>query len=124
MSTDRLSKNKLSAAAALIPILIILLPLFYSFFSYVFAQDVQEAQPFLTMPAEEYKNCVQDTEFMRHNHWVLLRSVREDVVRHGIRGEISLKRCRDCHTSRVQFCDKCHNAVSMTPGCFGCHYYP
>ena len=46
------------------------------------------------------------------------------VVRYGIRGEIGLKKCKECHTSRERFCTKCHEAVSLTPDCYGCHYYP
>ena len=124
MSTNLLSKNKSSAAIAIVPIVIILLPLLYSFYSYIFAQSGQDSQPFIERPDAIYKNCVRDTEFMRHRHWELLRAVREEVVRHGKRGEINIKKCRECHTSRERFCDKCHDAVSMTPDCFGCHYYP
>jgi hypothetical protein len=45
-------------------------------------------------------------------------------VRHGKRGEVCLSKCGECHKSRERFCDRCHNAVSLTPDCFGCHYYP
>ncbi len=124
MFNNKKSENRSGAKMAAIPIVIILLPLLYSFFSFVFVQDSQGAQPFLEMPDPQYENCVKDTEYMRHNHWALLRNIREDVVRHGIRGEVSLRNCRNCHTSRVNFCDKCHNATSLTPDCFGCHYYP
>ncbi|MFC2085001.1 cytochrome C, partial [Bacteroidota bacterium] len=71
-----------------------------------------------------YKNCVRETEYMRHHHWELLRTIREEVVRYGKRGEINLKKCQECHTSRERFCNKCHDAVSMKPDCYGCHYYP
>ena len=61
---------------------------------------------------------------MRRHHWELLRGVREEIVRYGKRGEIGLDRCRECHTSRERFCNVCHDAVSLTPDCFDCHYYP
>ncbi len=124
MGNSQISNNKSSAAVAAIPILIILLPLLYSLFSFVFASGNQGSQPFLERPDAQYKDCVRETEYMRHHHWELLRAVREDVVRYGKRGEISLNKCRECHTSREQFCTKCHDAVSMKPDCYGCHYYP
>ena len=124
MSSNQKSNNKSSTAVVAIPVVIIVLPLLISLFSFVFAQDSQDSQPFLEKPASQYKECVRDTEFMRHNHWVLLQSVREDVVRYGIRSEISLNKCRECHKKRERFCKKCHDATSLTPDCFGCHYYP
>ena len=124
MSTNHISNNRSSAAIVIIPILIILLPLFYSLFSYIFAQGDQGYQPFLERPDAKYKNCIRDTVYMRHNHWVLLKGVREEVVRHGKRDEISFEKCQECHTSRERFCDKCHDAVSLTPDCWSCHNYP
>ena len=79
---------------------------------------------FLERPDPKYTSCVKDTEYMRYHHWELLRGIREEIVRYGIRGEVNLARCRDCHTSRETFCNRCHDAVSLTPDCFGCHYYP
>lgn len=117
-------KNKSSAAVTLIPIVIILLPFLYSIFSAVPTNEDGVTKPFLEKPDPQFTECVRQTEYMRHNHWVLLRAVREDVVRYGKRGEVSLKGCSNCHTSRERFCDKCHEAVSMYPDCFGCHYYP
>lgn len=105
-------------------VLIILLPFGYSFVSYVLAQGGQHPQPFLERPDEEYKECVRETRYMRFHHWELLRGIREEVVRYGSRGEIGLSGCKKCHTSRERFCNRCHDAVSMTPDCFECHYYP
>ena len=110
--------------AVIIPILVILFPLVYSFAAFVYSDDLTNAGPFLERPDPKYENCVRDTEYMRFHHWELLRSTREEIVRYGIRGEVSLDGCRDCHTSRENFCNKCHDAVSLTPDCFGCHYYP
>ncbi len=124
MRSKDILNNKPSAAVAAIPITIILLPVLYSIFTFAFAQEKKGTEQFLEMPDAVYTKCVRDTEYMRHNHWVLLRVVREDVVRYGKRGEISLKRCGECHTSREKFCKKCHDAVSMKPDCYGCHYYP
>jgi len=105
-------------------ILVILTPLAYSIVSRAVAQNVDTAELFLERPDPKHQECVRDTEYMRFHHWELLRSTREEVVRFGIRGEIGLHRCRDCHTSRERFCDRCHQATSLTPDCWGCHYYP
>lgn len=105
--------------------LLILFPAGYSIVSFFSAEAVAEAnQPFLEKPDPIYQDCVKETEYMRYHHWELLRTVREEVVRHGKRGEIGLNKCRECHTSRERFCNQCHNATSLYPDCFGCHYYP
>jgi len=116
--------NRTGAVTAVIILLIIFIPLLYSIASHVFAQDSRAQQPFLQMPDPQYKKCVKDTEYMRYHHWELLRAIREEVVRYGIRGDVGISMCKNCHTSREQFCNKCHDAVSMTPDCFKCHYYP
>jgi hypothetical protein len=54
----------------------------------------------------------------------LLKKVREESVRDGVRGEIRLNDCRRCHTSREKFCDKCHKVAGLQLDCFGCHHYP
>ena len=121
---SKLSNNKSSKIIIIVPILIILFPFVYSIVAYPSHKAALDSKPFLERPDPKYKNCLKDTEYMRHHHWELLRSVREEFVRYGKRGDISLSRCRDCHTSRMNFCNKCHSSVSMTPDCYGCHYYP
>jgi hypothetical protein len=106
-----------------IPLLIVLLPLGYSVVSSV-AQVGDPPEVFLEMPDPKHEECVRDTAYMRFHHWELLRGVREEIVRYGNRGDVGLKKCQECHTSRERFCDRCHDAVSMSPDCFGCHYYP
>jgi len=112
------------AAIALILVMILLVPLGYSVVSRFIPGDVEAAEVFLERPDPQHESCVKDTIYMRHHHWELLRGVREEVVRYGIRGEVLLSNCRECHTSRERFCNKCHDAVSLTPDCFDCHYYP
>lgn len=119
-----MSSKRSSLAAVVIPILILLIPFGYSIISHVLARDIDNVQPFLERPDEKYKDCVRETTYMRFHHWELLRAIREEVVRYGIRGDIGLKKCRECHTSRERFCNKCHDATSLTPDCYGCHYYP
>ncbi len=104
--------------------LIIVCPIGYSLIDFVFAEEDQDSQLFLEKPDSKYENCVAETEYMRYHHWELLAKIREDVVRYGKRGEIGLNKCRECHTSRERFCNKCHDATSLITDCFGCHYYP
>ena len=108
----------------LIPVVIILLPLGYSVVSSQLAEPPSAEELFLEMPGPEHDACVKETTWMRYHHWELLRQTREEVVRYGERGNPGLAKCMECHTSRERFCNKCHDAVSMTPDCYGCHYYP
>ena len=108
--------------AALVFVLIILAPFGYSLVRPVFTQGSPASRVFLDIPDEG--ECVRDTEYMRFHHMDLLKQTREDVVRRGIRGEITFARCRECHTYREHFCNRCHNAVTLHLDCFGCHYYP
>jgi hypothetical protein len=122
--TSSSSPTRGRGVITIILIVVVLIPLAYSVVSRVVAQDAEPADLFLERPDPKHKECVRDTEYMRFHHWELLRSTREEVVRYGIRGEVSLHGCRDCHTSRERFCDRCHQATSLTPDCWGCHYYP
>lgn len=124
MNIMRIFGGKIYAIAVAIAIVIILLPFGYSVVSTIFAREAPGPQLFLEKPAPEHKECVREVTYMRYHHWELLRQIREEVVRYGKRGDVGLKKCRECHTSRERFCDKCHNSVSMTPSCYGCHYYP
>ena len=124
MKINDILGDKTGIFTAVILVLVILLPVGYSVVSHVFAQDEPDSQPFLERPDPKYKNCVKETDYMRYHHWELLRGIREEVVRYGKREDINLNKCRECHTSREQFCNKCHDATSLTPDCFDCHYYP
>ncbi len=107
-----------------VPIAVLLLPLLCGALSPLFVGEVDSTGVFLEKPDKKHKSCVREKAYMRYRHWELLRGIREDVVRYGKRGEIELDGCRDCHKSRERFCNRCHNAVSLFPDCFDCHYYP
>jgi hypothetical protein len=124
MIVNKILGGNLKIAAVAIPVLVIVFPFGYSIVTSLFAKNVEMSEMFLEMPDPQYENCIKDVAYMRYHHWELLRKTREEVVRYGIRGDVGLKKCGECHTSRERFCDKCHNAVSMKPGCYGCHYYP
>jgi len=108
--------------AVLAFVLIILAPFGYSLVRPVFTQGSPVDRAFLDIPDEG--ECVRETEYMRFHHMDLLKQTREDVIRRGIRGDITFNGCRECHTYREQFCNKCHDAVTLNVDCFGCHYYP
>lgn len=123
MSETAPRSNRRSLAVAIV-VVVLLLPFAYSLVSPLFARaDVPEGV-FLEPVDPRHESCVEDTAYMRYHHWELLRQIREEVVRDGIRGDVGLKTCRECHTSRERFCNQCHNAVSLYPDCYGCHYYP
>lgn len=99
----------------------ILLPFVYNVI--IFSVKAQSLEPFLEMPKNE-KRCIKDTQYMRFNHFSLLKKERDKVTREGKKGEIGFKDCRRCHITRERFCDRCHKMVNLFPDCFYCHYYP
>jgi hypothetical protein len=117
------ARNRTKLLMAVIAV-VLLAPLIYAVASSLFAQQAEMSEVFLEMPDPKHEKCVAETVYMRYHHWELLREIREEVVRYGKRGEVGLYMCKDCHTSRERFCNKCHNAVSAYPDCFGCHHYP
>jgi hypothetical protein len=80
-------------------------------------------KPFLEVPDTPFRRCVRDPAWMRQNHRVLLRELRDGTVREGIRNKVTLSGCSQCHKDKARFCDKCHNAVNLHPDCFNCHFY-
>ena len=81
--------------------------------------------------AQQTKECVASTEYMKDNHMQLLDEWRNDVVRDGSReyesasGQVYEKSldgtCLECHTSKANFCDKCHSYSGVSPNCWDCH---
>ena len=116
--------NKRLGAVVIVLLALTLLPLGSSLVRFAFARGDQMAGTFLELPETEGASCVRETEYMRFHHMDLLKQIREEFVRDGIRGNVSLQACRGCHPSRAQFCDQCHEAASVILDCFGCHYYP
>ncbi|RJP23225.1 MAG: cytochrome C [Candidatus Abyssobacteria bacterium SURF_5] len=105
-------------------------------FPFWYTQANEEAieKPQLLLPADETE-CVEPTAYMRASHMQMLNEWRDFVVREGQATylsstgkmyEMSLTRtCMKCHTSRQEFCNKCHaySGVS-TPYCWDCHVEP
>lgn len=89
-------------------------------------------EPQLVLPQQpNQKECVENTEFMRTNHMVLLNDWRNEVVREGKRTFVSDNHktynmslsgtCLNCHSNTSQFCDQCHNYMGVSPYCWDCH---
>jgi hypothetical protein len=116
--------NKKLGGIVVALIVVMLLPFGFSVAGAAFARGDQMPDVFLEMPAPQFDRCVEDTEYMRFRHMDLLKQIREEFIRDGIRGNVSLTNCRDCHTSRERFCNRCHEAATVIIDCFGCHYYP
>lgn len=77
------------------------------------------------------KECIESKNFMKANHMQLLNKWRDMAVRDGERVyvnskgekyEISLQNtCLKCHSNKKEFCDKCHNYMSVKTYCWDCH---
>ena len=71
---------------------------------------------------------------MRNSHMDLLNTWRNSVVRENSRDyeatdgkvyRMSLTgTCLGCHTNKKEFCDRCHDYVSVAPDCWNCHVVP
>jgi hypothetical protein len=89
--------------------------------------------PEVKLPTTE-KTCVAPTEYMRTSHMDLLITWRDEVVRQHNRSfkafdgktyTMSLTQtCMKCHTSKADFCDRCHDYAGVKPYCWDCHIDP
>ena len=87
------------------------------------------------VPPPNGEQCVEDTEWMRSNHFETVLHQRDETVIHGIRTtKHSLKNCIDCHitpnangeyarysNSEEHFCASCHVYAAVSIDCFQCH---
>lgn len=83
---------------------------------------------------KDQKACIENTQWMKGNHMQLLNDWRNEVVRYqnrvytaedGKEYNISLQNtCMECHTSKANFCDRCHNYAGAQPYCWTCHVAP
>ena len=120
-STVLTEKNRAKWATAFA--VIILLPLALSVVGLVIPREGDASEVFLEKVDPRWENCVRDSSYMRFRHMDLLKEVRSEVIREGRKGGVTLAGCGDCHVHREEFCDKCHEAASVSLDCFGCHYY-
>lgn len=102
---------------------------------YDIAGGKTSAPPDLKLPTQA-KECVMPVEYMKASHMNLLLTWRDEVVRYDNRTfrndagktyTISLNgTCLEqCHTSKAEFCDRCHNYNGVSdPYCWDCHVDP
>jgi hypothetical protein len=89
--------------------------------------------PEVELPANASR-CVENREYMIANHMDLLNQWRDAVVREGQDTYHSFSftdaepvtmsltgTCLRCHTSRENFCTKCHDYANVDPTCWDCH---
>ena len=122
LSTALNRENRGKAATVLV--VIILFPVVFSILGFAFRTSSEPQEAFLEKVDTRWESCVKDAEWMRFHHMDFLKDIREDVVRSGIKGGVTLAGCGDCHVNRVNFCDRCHQVANVTLDCFGCHFYP
>lgn len=121
-STVLTEKNR--GTWATIFLVLILIPLALSIVGIGESGGVEATEVFLEAPDARWESCFREVEYMRFKHMDFLKDVREDVVRHGLKGGVTLAGCQDCHRNRELFCDRCHDAASVNLDCWGCHFYP
>ena len=78
--------------------------------------------------------CIAPKDEIKTSHMQVLDDWRNTVVRdadrfytaeNGKQYEMSLQNtCMKCHTSKVEFCDQCHNYAAVSPFCWDCHVAP
>jgi hypothetical protein len=80
------------------------------------------------------EECVAPSQYMRVLHMDLLNAWRDEAVRDGDRTYVGVGgreyekslagTCLSCHSSKEQFCDRCHDYVGAEPYCWDCHADP
>ena len=90
---------------AIIIVVIILLPFGYSAVRAVFAQPAQSSELFLEKAVVDdaqgdKSRCVLEAQFgidARYEHMDFLKKTRDEAMRAGIRGDVGIKSCQQCH---------------------------
>jgi [DsrC]-trisulfide reductase subunit J len=120
MSASGAEGGRTRIAVVVVPIVLVLLPILVSLGGSVLGTEA--AEPFLAVPVEGVGDCDgRDVAEMRFHHMDLLKRIRDQALRHGVRGDTQIRDCLRCHADREKFCDRCHDAVDLHPDCWGCH---
>ncbi len=114
--------------------LVVFLAIFTLPFWYNMGKASFAPEPKLTGKAATVKECVESQDYMKTKHMQLLNDWKQAVVREeksiyvsrrGNKFNMSLTNtCLDCHAEKSQFCDQCHNYISVKPDCWNCHIDP
>ena len=97
---------------------------------YQAARGAETKPPKLAIVADG-EECVAPSQYMRVLHMDLLNVWRDEAVRDGDRIYVGLGgkeyekslagTCMSCHSSKEEFCDRCHDYVGAEPYCWDCH---
>ena len=115
--------------------LVIFIGIFTSPIWYDLTNRTSGLKPDLILPVNEsQKECIEDKEYMRENHMIILNDWRDEVVRNGQRDFVNAagrhfnmsltNTCMNCHSDKTKFCDQCHNYVGISNYCWDCHNMP
>ena len=115
-------------AGLVIFLALVTLPMWYQV-----ARGAETKPPKLALVADS-KDCVAPSQYMRALHMDLLNVWRSEAVRDGDRtylgvGGVEHEKslagtCLGCHSSKEEFCDRCHDYVGAEPYCWDCHAEP
>ena len=123
-----MNEKKLIIAGLIIFVALATFPFWYNL-----GKAAPAPEPVLTERAKTANSgqCVMPTDYMKTEHMQLLDLWRHAVVRNtertfvnpeGKTFQMSLSNtCMDCHANKPEFCDRCHNYVSVDPYCWDCH---
>jgi hypothetical protein len=100
---------------------------------YDLASGTTSRAPEPELPAGE-EFCVAPLDYMKTSHMDLLMDWRDQVVRQGDRSFVAFNgrtytisltgTCMGCHSSKANFCDRCHDYAGVKPYCWDCHIDP
>ncbi len=97
-------------------------------------EGASKSVPVPVIPRGRGDSCVDDTDFMRRYHMVVLQKQHDETFATGeISTPYSITECVSCHAvmeSKTRpvsadkpehFCRLCHDYVAVTIDCFDCH---
>lgn len=115
-------------------VILLTFPFYYNLGKAVAKPELKIDTPEIQKLPENERRCIESKEFMRSEHMKLLNDWRDSVVRDinriyvgagGKKYVMSLQNtCMNCHSNKKDFCDKCHNYVTVKPYCWNCHIEP
>ncbi len=113
-------------------LIILLFPVWYQLG--IVCDPISKPDPKLSETAKKAEVCVEPKDFMKTQHMKILDQWRHEVVRDGERYYTSSNgnkyykslqvTCLECHSNKKEFCDECHNYMSVVPFCWDCHIEP
>lgn len=119
-------------ARKILPGLAVFVLLFISPLWYNAASGKAAAMP--ALPKASGTQCIESVDYMRISHMDILESWREQVVREGKKSYTAsdgkqydmnlVGTCMSCHTSKEEFCGRCHTYSGVDPNCWTCHVAP